>query len=58
MWAWSGFWLFFSGTVVSDARKVGPIGTIFALLTYLIAVCVVVDLGAVVGLRWKGEACQ
>ncbi len=49
------FWLFFSGIVISDARKFGPIGIIFALLTYLIAVGVVVILGAVVGLVWQGR---
>jgi membrane protein len=47
------FWLFFSGVVISDARKFGPIGIIFALLSYLIAIGVVVILGAVVGLVWQ-----
>src|SRR5215470_7896899 len=47
------FWLFFSGIVTSDAKKFGPIGIIFALLSYLIAVGVVVILGAVVGLVWQ-----
>ena len=46
------FSLFFSGIVISDEQKFGPIGTVFALLTYLIAVGVVVILGAVVGLVW------
>jgi membrane protein len=47
------FWLFFSGIVISDARKFGPIGIIFALLSYLIAIGVVVILGAAVGLVWQ-----
>ncbi len=36
------FSVFFSGIVVSDNNKYGPIGIIFALLSYLIAVGVVV----------------
>jgi membrane protein len=47
------FWFFFSGMVISDARKFGPIGIIFALLSYLIAIGVVVILGAAVGLVWQ-----
>ena len=47
------FWLFFSAMVISDARKFGPIGVIFALLSYLIAVGVVIILGAAVGLVWQ-----
>ena len=50
------FWLFFSGLVISDARKFGPIGIIFALLSYLIAIGVVVILGAAVGLAWQERA--
>jgi len=50
------FWLFFSGIVTSDAKKFGPIGIIFALLSYLIAVGVVVILGAVVGRVWQDRA--
>jgi hypothetical protein len=48
------FWFFFSGIVISDAKKFGPIGVIFAaLLSYLAAIGVVVILGAVVGLAWQ-----
>jgi len=47
------FALFLSGIVISDARKFGPIGIIFALLSYLIAIGVVVILGAAVGLVWQ-----
>jgi membrane protein len=50
------FALFFSGIVISDARKFGPIGIIFALLSYLIAIGVVVILGAAVGLVWQERA--
>jgi membrane protein len=46
------FSLFFSGMVISDEKRYGPIGIIFALLSYLIAIGVVVILGAVVGRAW------
>jgi hypothetical protein len=46
------FSLFFSAMVISDDNKYGPIGIIFALLSYLIAIGVVVILGAVAGLVW------
>ena len=46
------FSLFFSGMVISDDNKYGPIGIIFALLSYLTAIGVVVILGAVAGLAW------
>jgi membrane protein len=52
--AMEGFFsLFFSGMVVSNEKKYGPIGVIFALLAYLIAIGVVVVLGAAVGLVWQ-----
>jgi len=47
------FSLFFSAMVISNDKKYGPIGIIFALLSYLIAIGVVVILGAVVGLVWQ-----
>jgi membrane protein len=47
------FSFFFSGMVISNDQKYGPIGIIFALLSYLIAIGVVVILGAVVGLAWQ-----
>lgn len=56
------FSLFFSAMVISDDNKYGPIGIIFALLSYLIAIGVVVILGAAAGLVWherlsgRGEA--
>jgi membrane protein len=46
------FSLFFSAMVISDDTRYGPIGVIFALLSYLIAIGVVVVLGAVIGLVW------
>jgi membrane protein len=53
------FSLAFSAMVISNEKKYGPIGIIFALLSYLIAIGVVVILGAVVSLvwqeRWSGE---
>lgn len=47
------FWLFFSSMVISNDNRYGPIGVIFALLSYLIAIGVVVILGAVMGLVWR-----
>ena len=46
------FSLFFSAMVISDDTEYGPIGVIFALLSYLIAIGVVVILAAVAGLVW------
>jgi membrane protein len=46
------FSLFFSSMVISNENRYGPIGVIFALLSYLIAIGVVVILGPVVGLVW------
>jgi membrane protein len=47
------FSLVFSAMVISNETKYGPIGIIFALLSYLIAIGVVIILGAVVGLLWQ-----
>ena len=47
------FSLFFSAMVISDDSKYGPIGIIFALLSYLIAIGVVVILGVVAGRVWQ-----
>jgi membrane protein len=43
----------FSGMVTSNAQKYGPIGIVFALVSYLIAIGVVVILGAVTGIIWQ-----
>ena len=47
------FSLFFSNMVIADYNEYGPIGMIFALMAFLIAIGVVVILGAVVGLVWQ-----
>ena len=46
------FSLVFSAMVISSEHTYGPIGTIFAVLSYLIAIGVVVILGAVAGRAW------
>jgi membrane protein len=43
----------FSGMVTSNAQEYGPIGSVFALVAYLIAIGVVVILGAVTGIVWQ-----
>ncbi len=43
----------FSGMVISGAKKYGPIGTVFALMAWMIAVGVVITLGSAVGLMWQ-----
>ena len=50
------FSLVFSAMVISDEHTYGPIGTIFALLSYLIAIGVVVILGAVAGRAWNDRS--
>jgi membrane protein len=52
------FSLFFSAMVISDEKRYGPIGVIFALLSYLIAIGVVVILGAAVGFVWHERWCR
>lgn len=47
------FAVVFSGMVTSDNQKYGPIGIVFALVSYLIAIGVVVILGAVTGIVWQ-----
>jgi membrane protein len=46
------FSLVFSAMVISNEKKYGPIGIIFALMSYLIAIGVVVILGGVAGVAW------
>jgi membrane protein len=43
----------FSGMVISNTRQYGPIGTVFALMAWLIAIGVVFILGAALGLVWQ-----
>jgi membrane protein len=47
------FAVVFSGMVTSNYQKYGPIGIVFALVSYLIATGVVVILGAVAGIVWR-----
>jgi membrane protein len=47
------FSVVFSGMVTSDDKKYGPIGVIFALMSWLIAIGVVIILGAVAGVVWR-----
>jgi membrane protein len=39
--------------VISNSKEYGPIGVVFALMAYLIAIGVVVILGAVTGIVWQ-----
>jgi membrane protein len=43
----------FSGMVISSYDRYGPIGVVFDLLSYILAVGVVIILGAVTGLVWQ-----
>jgi membrane protein len=47
------FHLVFSKSIIGDYNKYGPIGAIFALMSFFIAVGVVIILGAVFGLVWR-----
>jgi membrane protein len=47
------FSVVFSGIVISDDKKYGPIGVVFALMSWLIAIGVVIILGAVAGIVWQ-----
>jgi membrane protein len=57
----SAFWLgmlavfnvIFSGMVIGYDQKFGPIGVVFALMSFFIAIGVVIVLGASVGLMWQ-----
>jgi membrane protein len=51
----AAFSVFFSNVVISENKEYGPIGMIFALMTYLIAIGIVIILGAVVGLAWQEQ---
>ncbi|WP_354638315.1 YhjD/YihY/BrkB family envelope integrity protein [Kitasatospora camelliae] len=42
-----------SGMITSNAREYGPIGVVFALMSWLIALGVVIILGAVTGTVWQ-----
>jgi membrane protein len=47
------FSLVFSNTVITNNKKYGPIGVTFGLMSYFIAIGVVIILGAVVGVFWR-----
>jgi membrane protein len=47
------FSIIFSSMITSDSKKYGPIGVVFAFMSWLIAVGVVIILGAVVGVVWR-----
>ena len=47
------FSVIFSGMVISYDQKYGPIGVVFGLMSFFIAVGVVIILGAAVGLMWQ-----
>jgi membrane protein len=49
------FRLTFSNSVVSDYNKYGAIGVVFAFMSFLIAIGVVIILGAIVGLVWREQ---
>jgi membrane protein len=56
---WLGMVVFFrltlSSTIASNYMKYGPAGVVFAIMTYLIAVGVVVILGALLGVAWRAR---
>ena len=47
------FSVIFSGMVTSYDQKYGPIGIVFGLMSFFIAIGVVIILGAAVGLMWQ-----
>jgi membrane protein len=47
------FSFIFSNTIISDNKKYGPIGVVFALMSWLIAIGVVIILGAIIGIVWR-----
>lgn len=47
------FGLTFSSDVISDDRKYGPVGVVFALMSFFIAIGVVIIIGAVFGVVWQ-----
>jgi membrane protein len=45
--------LFFSKSIISDEKSYGPVGVVMVLVTYFIAIGVVIHLGAVLGRMWN-----
>ena len=50
-----GLSIIFFNEVISDDKKYGPIGVVFALMSWLIAIGVVIILGAVAGVVWREQ---
>ncbi|MCC9307252.1 YihY/virulence factor BrkB family protein [Kitasatospora sp. RB6PN24] len=44
-----------SAMITSDSREYGPIGVVFSLMSWLIAIGVVIVLGAVTGIVWREQ---
>jgi membrane protein len=47
------FSVVFSGMIISNDQKYGPVGVVFALMSLFVAIGVVIILGAVVGIVWQ-----
>ena len=47
------FSIIFSGTIIADDKKYGTIGVVFALMSWFIAIGVVIILGAIAGVVWR-----
>jgi membrane protein len=47
------FSVIFSNIVISYDKKYGPIGIVLGLMSFFIAIGVVITLGAAVGLMWQ-----
>jgi membrane protein len=50
------FWVTFSNEVVSDYEKYGPIGAVFAFMSFFVAIGVVILVGAMFGIVWQERA--
>lgn len=47
------FRLVFSNSIIGDYQRYGPVGVVFAMMSFFIAIGVVISLGAVSGLVWR-----
>ena len=47
------FSIIFSSTIIADDKKYGTIGVVFALMSWFIAIGVVIILGAIAGVVWR-----
>ncbi|MFF8977642.1 hypothetical protein ACF08A_12630, partial [Streptomyces cellulosae] len=48
----------FSGMIVGNDREYGPIGVVFALMSFFIAIGVVIILGAATGMMWHDRGAS